>query len=146
MSRNFTIRKFRRSGHKFLCRVLAAISIIVRALALRVPRTCPIGVNRVSPTGSFTYLRSIDICTRMPKVCKLAHPASMDYYHDKSKLMVSHSNRVTAAVALANAGLSIDAIAFRLRWLPQSVQHYLREYSSGIGKLTLDAVMGASLM
>jgi len=43
--RNFTIRKFRRSGHKFLCPVLAAISIIVRALALRVPRTCPIGVN-----------------------------------------------------------------------------------------------------
>jgi hypothetical protein len=54
--RNFTIRKFRRSGHKFLCPVLAAISIIVRALALRVPRTCPIGVycffNLVQPSCS----------------------------------------------------------------------------------------------
>jgi hypothetical protein len=82
----------------------------------------------------------------MPKVCKLAHPDPMDHYHDKYKLMVSHSNRVTAAVALANAGLSIDAIAFWLRRLPQSVQHYLRECSSGIGKLALDAVTGASLI
>jgi hypothetical protein len=46
--RNFTIRKFCRSGHTFLCPVLAAISIIVRALALRVPRTCPIGLYRSS--------------------------------------------------------------------------------------------------
>ena len=104
------------------------------------------GVYRSSPTGAFVYLRSINICTRMPKVCKLAHPDPMDYYHDKANLMVSHSNQVTAVVALANAGLSIDAIAFRLRWLPRSVQHYLRECSSGIGKLTLDAVTGASLI
>ena len=69
------------------------------------------------------YLRSIDIRTRMPKVCKLAHPDPMDHYHDKYKLMVSHSNRVTAAVALANAGLSIDAIAFWLWWL---TAHYPR--------------------
>ena len=140
--RNFTIRKFRRSGHKYMCPILAAISIIVWALALRVPKTAPIGVYRTSAKGSFTYLRSIDIRKRMKKVRLLAHPDPENYFHKHAKFMVSHSNRVTAAVALSNAGLSLNAIAFR----PLSVQHYLRECSIHIGQLTIDAVKGATMI
>ena len=35
--------------------------------------------------------------------------------------IVTHSNRVTAVVALSQAGVPFDDIAFRLRWSPASV-------------------------
>jgi len=72
--RNFTIRKFRRSGHNFLCPILGGISVISRAIALQVPPNEPIGVYRTSNKGTYTFLRSYDIITRMQAVCRLAHP------------------------------------------------------------------------
>ena len=56
------------------------------------------------------------------------------------------SNRVTAAVALSNAGMDIDAIAYRLRWSPPSVTHYLRECSTAIDTLTEKAITGAMII
>jgi hypothetical protein len=50
----------------------------------------------------------------MQAVCRLAHPDKDSFFYKNAALMVSHSNRVTAADALQNAGLSINAIAFRL--------------------------------
>jgi len=82
----------------------------------------------------------------MQTVCRLAHPDPKDHFHKQAEFIVLHSNRVTAAVALFNAGLSIEAIAFRLRWSPLSVQHYLRECSANIGELTIAAVKGAMLI
>jgi hypothetical protein len=72
--RNFTIRKFRRSGHHFRCPILGGISVISRAIALQVPPNEPIGVYRTSNKGTYTFLRSYDIITRMQAVCRLAHP------------------------------------------------------------------------
>jgi hypothetical protein len=144
--RNFTIRKFRRSGHHFLCPILGGISVISRAIALRVPPDEPIGVYRTSNKGTYTFLRSYDVITRMQAVCRLAHPDKDSFFYKNAALMVSHSNRVTAAVALQNADLSINAIAFRLRWLPKSVKHYLRDCSHAVGELTLQAVKGALLI
>jgi hypothetical protein len=118
--RNFTIRKFRRSGHHFLCPILGGISVISRAIALRVPPNEPIGVYRTSNKGTYTFLRSYDVITWMQAVCRLAHPDKDSFFYKNAALMVSHSNRVTAAVALQNAGLSINAIAFRLRHPSQS--------------------------
>ena len=112
--RNFTIRKFRRSGHNFLCPILGGISVISRAIALQVPPNEPIGVYRTSNKGTYTFLRSYDVITRMQAVCRLVHPDKDSCFYKNAALMVSHSNRVTAAVALQNAGLSIDAIAFCL--------------------------------
>jgi len=58
---------------------------------------------------------------------------------------MSHSNCITAAVALYNAGASIPVIAFRLRWSPESVEFYLRNCFKAIGPLTLKAIEGAHL-
>jgi len=145
-TRNFTIRKFRRSGHHFLCTILGGISVISRAIALRVPPNEPIGVYRTSNKGTYTYLRSYNVITRMQAVCRLAHPDKDRFFKKNAALMVSHSNRVTAAVALQNAGLSIDAIAFCLPWSPESVKDYLRDCSHAVGELTLQAVKGALLI
>jgi hypothetical protein len=57
--------------------------------------------------------------------------------------IASHSNHVTGAVALSQAGLTIDAIAHCLRWQPASVTFYLRESASDIGQFTADNINGA---
>ena len=66
--------------------------------------------------------------------------------HKNYKLIDCHSNRVTAAVALANAGHSADVIAYRLRWKPESVEHYLRECFRAIGPLCASTIEGAMLI
>jgi hypothetical protein len=58
---------------------------------------------------------------------------------------MSHSNRITAAVALYNAKVSIPVIAFRLRWCVDSVTFYLRDCFKAIGPLTEAAIHGAYL-
>ena len=105
-----------------------------------------IAVYCTSNKGTYTFLRSYNVITRMQAVCRLAHPDKDSFFYKNAALMVSHSNRVTAAVALQNAGLSIDAIAFCLRWSPESVKHYLRDCSHAVGELTLQAVKGALLI
>ena len=66
--------------------------------------------------------------------------------HKKHKRIDCHSNRVTAAVALANAGRSSQEIAYRLRWKPESVEHYLRECPKVIGPLCASTIEGAMLI
>jgi len=89
--RNFTIRKFRRSGHHFLCPILGGISVISRAIALRVPPNEPIGVYRTSNKGTYTLLRSYNVITRMQAVCRLAHPDKDSFFYKNAAVMVSHS-------------------------------------------------------
>jgi hypothetical protein len=57
--------------------------------------------------------------------------------------IVSHSNRVTAAVALRRQGADIPTIAFRLRWKPESVDHYLRECTQDIDDMSSATIAGA---
>jgi hypothetical protein len=141
---NFSIRKFARSGHTFLCPIIRAISIIFRHKALRVPVHEPLGIIGV-PHGDkpYQYLRSQQIITLLRKICLIAHPDKNDYHHQHVLSIVAHSNRVTAAVALWNIHVPIPEIAFRLRWREASVEHYLRECNKSIGDLTQKAITGA---
>jgi DNA-binding NarL/FixJ family response regulator len=59
--------------------------------------------------------------------------------------IVAHSNRVTACLALNQAGVALEDIAFRLHWQVPSVQFYMRESYSKLGELTQKAVAGAAL-
>jgi hypothetical protein len=56
---------------------------------------------------------------------------------------MSHSLRVTAAVALNNAGVSLDDIAFCLRWNSDAVKLYIRDCYRMINNLTCKALAGA---
>ena len=144
--RNFTIRKFRR-GRGLICPVDAAISIIVRAVALKVPAKDPIGVfynprSRKSKT-KVVLLQSSDVVKVMRSVCLETYPDPNHYYHIHYMSIDAHSARVTAAVALSNAGVPKAEIAFRLRWKPESVDHYLRDCQRTIGSLTEAAILGS---
>ncbi|GKY95479.1 hypothetical protein MPSEU_000509500 [Mayamaea pseudoterrestris] len=144
---NFTIRKFKRSGHPFICPIAASISIIGRARCLHnKPFKEPLGVFRTSSTGVYDYLQSRDIIKVMRAAVVGAYPNPQHFLRQNVTRIVAHSNRVTAAVALQNAGLDIQEIAFRLRWSAPSVQHYLRESSQEVGRLTLKAIQGAVLI
>ena len=142
---NFSLRRYRR-GRGFLCPVFAALSIIRRAAILQVPPNEPLGVYRCDPTGSYTYLRSSEIITVMRQAVKAAYPDPLHYYRINIKAVVAHSNRVTAAVALFSMKLSIEDIAFRLRWKPESVQHYIRECSQFVDDLTAATISGAAIL
>ncbi len=66
--------------------------------------------------------------------------------HQHVKEIVSHSTRVTAAVALYNAGQTIEQIAYRIRWSPPSMAHYILECSTKIGELTNAAIQGTCII
>jgi hypothetical protein len=67
------------------------------------------------------------------------------YMHKNHKLIMVHSVCVTAAVALYNAGLPFDVIAFCFQWSAESVKHYVCECSGHhIGQLSDAVLLGAA--
>ena len=144
--RNFVKKKYRR-GAGIFCPIDAAISIIARAHLLKVPAHEPIGVIRDPTTKKgYTYLRSCQIIKVMRKACVWAYPDENHYMRINVDRIDSHSNRVTAALALRAMGVDIPSIAARLRWKPESVDHYLRECDSMIQQFTHTAYSGAFLL
>lgn len=141
--RNFSVRRFGRSGHKWLCPVLAAISIIRRALRLEVDPNHPVGVFRKDSSGEYTFLQSSgDIIPLLHQAIRDSFPED-HYYVQNIHWFTAHSFRVTAALALYNVGWTREEIAFRLCWVPQSVEHYIHECASRIDHLTIQALKGA---
>jgi hypothetical protein len=144
---NFLIRKFRRITGTFLCPVKAAISLLRRADMLSVPADFPIGAFRKhgQSSGEFTFIKGENVQRVMQEACVWGHPNPDHYMRKHIHLIQSHSNRVTAAVAMFNAGIPIETIANRLRWSVESVKHYLRECTTKIGFLTERAIQGAMM-
>jgi hypothetical protein len=144
-SLNFSIRKFRRTPRNFMCTVKSRISILCRADRLRVPASHPIGVYRSTTEGAYKFIRGDDVSSVMCYACVSAYPESSHYMRQHIDRIVAHLNRVTACLALHQAGVTIDDIAFCLRWQVPSIQFYIRERYSKLGELTQKAVAGAAL-
>jgi hypothetical protein len=140
--RNHSIRKFG-PGRRWLCPIKAAARILYRAHILGSGPSQPICVYRASGSQGFCYLRDSDVTDKMRRICVSTYPDPQHFLRLHITRFASHSNRVTAAVALHQGGLSIDDIAHRLRWQPQSVAFYLRETSTDIGDYTSRAILGA---
>ena len=147
---NFSTRKFQRSGHRFLCPVLAGINIFLRACLLKVPVDDPLACYRdvddmraVLPQSGYFYLESSDVIAVMRSSIDMAYPNREHYMHIHKLQVDCHSNRVTAAVALNLGGLRDEEIAFRLRWSVESVKHYLRDCHKNIGALTQRVIAGS---
>ena len=143
---NHVIRKFCRTSHHILCPVIASISILFRAEMLRVKPHHPVGVFRLKKKGTgYTFLQNNDVTAEMRATCLRTYPDKKHFMHKNYKLIMAHSVRVTAAAVLNNAGLSFEVIAFRLRWSPESVKHYVRECSGfQIGQLSSAVLTGAA--
>jgi hypothetical protein len=139
--KTFVIKKYSRTNH-FICPVEAAVSIFLRAHLLGVPDRQPLGAFRRNTSEPFTFITSDDIISVMRDVCRRAYPDPNHYYRLNIHCIVSHSNRVTAAVALRAAGKDNEHIAHRLRWELESVKHYLRECMTLTEELTKASFKG----
>jgi hypothetical protein len=127
--------------------VKQALSILERADILDVPLDYPIGVY--CPTGAaprtFTMITGDTVSSVMQRACQLAYPDPNHYCRLNINLLMSHSNRLTAAVALYNASINIPVIAYRLGWSIELVTFYLRDCFMAIGPLMEAAINGAYL-
>jgi hypothetical protein len=140
--RNYCIRKYGR-GTKWLCPIAAATRLLYRAHLLGIDATDPICAYRQAGATTYRYLRDTDVTDTMRRMCVAAYPDPDHYLRKHIHCFASHSNRVTAAVALSQTNMSIDDIAQRLRWKPESVAYYLRESARDIGAYTANAIIGA---
>jgi hypothetical protein len=142
---NFTFRKYVRSGHSFLCPVLAAISLLLRAR--RIHHNFTRGAEPLAMflngAGQQWTLRGSHISPILRQACERAHPDPNHYLRVHIHCLMAHCGRVTAAVALFNAGVPIDVIAFRLRWKSSAVLAYLRDCWRSTGDMTMLALRGA---
>ena len=144
---NFTIRKFRRVSGSILCPVKNALAIIRRATILGTPSGFPLGAYRPAGAapGQYAFINGSDVQNVMQEACRMAYPDPNHYMRLHIHLLLSHSNRITAAVALYNAGTDIPVIAHRLRWSPETVEFYIRDCFRAVGPLTEKAIEGAYL-
>jgi hypothetical protein len=142
---NFMIWKFCRTHNNFICAVKACISILHRAAQLRILLDHPIGVYRSSTHGDYKFLHGSNISDIMHNACHIAYADESHYMHQHIDRIVAHSNRVTACLALHQAGVTMEDIAFRLRWQVPSVQFYIRESYATLGNLTQKDIAGAAL-
>jgi hypothetical protein len=140
--RNHSVRKYGR-GDKWLCPISAAINLLHRARTLRIPPADPICAYRSVHSSQHRFLRDTQVTDTMRRICTETYPNPNHFLRQNIHRFASHSNRVTAAVALNQAGLPIDDIAQRLRWKPDSVAFYLRETSQDIGIFTSKVIAGA---
>ena len=111
-SKTFQTRKYRVMPGHMLCPVALSLSIILRARVLRVPANEPIGVYRKSPAGDRAFITGPDIRDVLRRWCKIAYPNENHYMRLHIDQIVAHSYRVTACVALNNAGIKEPEIVW----------------------------------
>jgi hypothetical protein len=141
---NFIIRKFRRTLHFFLCAVESSLSIIQRAHNLQLLQWEPLGQFALRP-NKCACVQGSDVAAVLQQGCILAYPDPRHHCRQLINLLQSHSIRITAAVALFNAGVSLDDIAHRLRWNSDAIKLYIRDCSRLIGTVTQQVIYGAYL-
>jgi hypothetical protein len=140
--RNYSVRKYSK-GRDWLCPIRAASRILYRAHSLGIPTNDPICAYRPTQKAPTRFIRDTDVTDTMRQICRDTYPDEHHFLRVNIKCFASHSNRVTAAVALSQANLSYDEIAHRLRWKRESVEWYLRETTHDIGQFTASAIIGA---
>lgn len=139
---NFTIRKYKQVTENPVCPVAAARSFIRRGPKILVNEDEPLAMFRAK-NGRRHTVRGKHIQDFMRRACIRAHPDENHYLRRRINRLLTHSLRVTAAVALYNAGVDIDDISFRLRWNSDAVKLYIRDCYRTIGALTSRALAGA---
>jgi hypothetical protein len=140
--RSYTTRKYGK-GNAWMCPIRAAIRLLHRAHILRIPSHDPICAYQKTGTSGHKWLLSREVTDTMRRICLATYKDPEHFLHKHVERFSSHSNRVTAAVALSQTGMSIDDIAQRLRWKPPSMAFYLRESAKDTGDYTARTVSGA---
>jgi hypothetical protein len=139
---NFHFRTFKRIHGNHLCCVKAALSIIRRHRRLGRSPDLPMGVFR-DAQGNICTIRGKHMERNIQQACVYTYQDPEHYLRRRIKLLQSHSIRIFACVALLNAGVSIDDIAYRLRWNSDAIKQYLRDCHRIIDYLTQQSILGA---
>ena len=140
--KNFLFRRFKRM-RSFFCLVDAVLSILDRYHTDPFRQAGePLGFF-VNKNGMRRAIQGEHMQKYFQEACVIAHPDPNHYLRLHIKCLMSHSCRVTAAVALYNAGVSKEDIAWRLRWSVESVDEYLRDCMRVIEVLSFKAMEGA---
>jgi hypothetical protein len=141
---NFTIRKFRTVSGHHLCPVKSSLRILERAYIgkLVTPSSEPLGMF-LGDNGQRYSIRGHHVAKFLQHATLMAHPDPSHYMHKNAHRIVAHSLRVSACVALHNAGVSLDDITFRLRWNSDAVKAYIRDCARTIDELTGRVISGA---
>jgi len=138
----FTTRTFTRMPTSF-CPVKAMLSILHWHYHDPMKRQGePLGFYRAG-NGCRYAIQGSHVKQYLSEVCKRAHPDPRHYLRVNIEQLMSHSFRVTAAVALSNAGVPLEDIAYRLRWNSDAVKRYIRDSKRYIHELTFLAMHGA---
>jgi hypothetical protein len=144
---NFVIKSYRRQkASPIICPVQALINICRRAHMLQIPDSEPIAQFRDFEKKNHAFRRCLlskDVVHSLRTACVAAYPDPSHYCRINCKRLVTHSNRVTAAVCLLIGGCTLDEIALRLRWKRDSVPTYLREHVAFIDRTMQGAIAGA---
>ena len=139
---NFTIKRFRRVTPPF-CLVRGVLSILDRHYSDTARRDGePLGFF-IAENGQRYNIQGVHVKRFLAEACFMAHPDVNHYLRLHSDKLVAHSLRVTAAVALHNAGVPIDVITVRLRWNSDAVKVYLRDSKFLARTLSFKAMHGA---
>ena len=138
--RNFTFRQYVSTGKEIFCLVDTGVHIVHQVRLLEQPPHYPLRVV-LNSRGQLRFLTGSEVVKVMHQACIAAYPAG-HYLRLNIHCLVTHSNRVMAAVCLFLGGATIDEIAHKLRWSPSSVPAYLRDTFSGIGTVMQKTVAG----
>jgi hypothetical protein len=141
---NFSVRKFRAVSGHHLCPVKAALRILQRAYCAHLvdPNREPLGMF-LGRNGQRYSIRGHHVAKFLQRATLMAHPDPSHYMHKNAHRVVAHSLRVSACVALHNAGVSLDDIIFRLRWNSDAVKAYIRDCARTVDDLTGRVINGA---
>lgn len=139
---NFIYRKFRRVQEGHVCPLRSSISIVTRARRLGIKPDEPLGQFK-GKNGRIYRIRGTHMQQALQQACREAYPDANHQLRRNIHCLMSHCMRVSAAVALQNAGCTEEEIAFRLRWNSDCVKIYLRDCYKNIGRMTEHAVTGA---
>jgi hypothetical protein len=127
-----------------LCPVKQATSIFCWELCLRLPCT-EVHLGVFIGTNQQVYtIRGPHLLSFMQTACIRASPDSMHYYWINIHHFQAHSLRITAFVALDNAGVTHENIALPIRWNSDALISFLRDGFKHIGELTARTVVGVN--
>jgi hypothetical protein len=139
---NFVTKKYQRQHGTLVCPVKRAANIVLRALVLKLhPLKSPLGVFLARNSQVYT-IRGPHVRDFIQESCIRAYPNPSHYLRLHINELQAHSLRITACVALDDAGVPHETIAFRLRWNSDAVKGYLRDCYRHIGDLTAKSVSG----
>jgi hypothetical protein len=108
-----------------LCPVARALRILLWSDTLGVPPWTLVVIFRIPETGATMYVKRGTVERLLKKNLVIAYLNPNHRLRHLKRCFMSHFLRISTWLALASAGVSRDAIVYRLRWNRNAVDFYI---------------------